>query len=332
LAHMFGRFVFLIVLFCIVFAAEEANSQVNFEGTYTLSDGSSLFLCQTGSGVQGSFSELGLIRGTVSSDGQTLKGTFWAAGSEGSCNTGDITLALTDFGLTGNSNCNGDKSNTKAWSADRVDSFTPSDLSCALISTDGSTLEGYWLNSDNLALNLCFTTASNADSDTVKASLQRVDHDGVTVNWYLTGQWVDSGRIFLGTYYQDLAAGAVLFWLSDNGDVNYYWWTGLLRGDTYIDLNQLNNPYKHGVESYQLPAGNQAAHTTNYASCNAFDILQTYVLTNLPIDEDNYYYFVSTEYLEDIVNVRATSFQFDTASNASIISLSFLLVLVVLVL
>jgi len=329
LAHMFGRLVFLIVLFCIVFAAEEANSQVNFEGTYVLSDGSSLYLCQTGTDIQGSYSELGLIRGS-SSDGQTLKGTYWIAGV-GNCVVGDITFALTDFGLTGSSNCDGDSSVKQQLSANRVDSFRPSDLACGLISTSGNTLEGFWENSDNLPLNLCFTNPTNADSDTVKASLQRVDHDGVTVNWYLTGQWLDSGRIFLGTYYQDLAAGAVLFWLSNTDEVNYYWWTGLIHdsGDTFIDLNQLNNPYKHGVESYQLPPGNDAAHTTNFASCSSFDILQTFVLANLPIDNDNYYYFVSTEYLENIVNIRPTS-QLDNTSNAVVISLSFLLVLIVL--
>jgi len=84
--------------------------------------------------------------------------------------------------------------------------------------------------------------------------------------------------------------------LRDNGNVDYFWWTGLVKqgGQTYIDGLQLNDPNLHGRATFNGPRS-----TITAADCTRFEVLKTFVFTNLPPrNDDNYYYFVDTEYLD----------------------------------
>jgi hypothetical protein len=305
------------VVLCATDAVDEVEVQLGtFEGSYSLSTGGSLYLCQDGTSVQGSYNDLGLIRGGVA--GSTLTGNFWAAGT-GPCVLGTAKLTLVDFGVKGNLTCN-DGVNNVGIVATKVSSYRPTDSQCGLVAESGSTVQGRWVTSNQkYELNICFID-SPAVNYTAEGSLQRVDPDGNVLDWFFSGFWVDGGRIFLGTWYQDFSAGAILFFVNNNEDIELFFWTGLIydQGQTFIDLNQLYNPYLHGREAYQRPPGPESEHSTSASLCEKNRQLQRLVLSNLPREAqaDNYYYFIDVAYLDDIQNIRPFVSESSSASLA----------------
>jgi len=297
-----------VVLLIALIGAVACDHLGNFEGSYVFADGSSFYLCQDGTQVQGAYSELGLVRGGAV--GAQMTGNFWSAG-RGPCVLGTVELDYTDEGVEGTFVCNA-LPGAQPIRVTRVSNFRPTDSQCGIISESGASLEGKWINNDGLELDACFRVPGDrVDDETFQASLQRVNSDGVVVDWFLNGYWVDSGRIALGTWYQDLSAGAFMLYLRNNEQIDYVFWTGLLfdEGRTYIDMNQLNNAELHGTGTFKLPFGGSPAHQTTSNQCTRNEILQTLVLKNLHQleDDDNYYYFVQTEYLDAFEYVKDLS-------------------------
>lgn len=207
----------------------------------------------------------------------------------------------------------------------RTSSFRPLNSQCGL-SFDGNVdLEGNWGDSI-LPLDLCFRTPDDDngddDDDTVQGSMQIVRPDGVIRDQFVTGYWGFDGKIFSGTWYQNFNAGAILMYLRDNGDIDYTWWTGLLydNGDTYIDYAQMNNPEKHGFGTIKGPRA-----TTTFDACTTYEVLQTYVLENLPNPRDNYYHFIDQAYLPDVLRYVVPE------SESSAVALTVTVTLVVIV-
>jgi len=325
---------FLFVGACVCEDLSVPGSLDNFEGSYVFPDGSYLYLCQDGVKVEGSFSEKGILRGGVSgASSSLLTGNFWTAGT-GPCVTGTFSFILQSYGVNGSYVCNA-ITGSIPWTATRTSNFRPSDENCALTidSSSKKNLEGRWINNDGLELNACFIKPTATVDETFQGSLERVNSDGVIVDWFLNGFWVDSGRIFLGTWYQDLSAGAAIFYLRNNGNVDYFWWTGLLhnQGQTYLDINQLNNPALHGKGTYKLPIGGPVEHETTSAACNVDFALKSLVLANLgaakPDDDDNYYYFIDTEYLDVINYINYTPVASASSLGVSVVLLALIVLL-----
>lgn len=287
---------FLVVLLGVALAG---TVQFGYEGTYTTNvKGGYLFICQNGVRIQGSYNEVGLIKGGVDEDGK-LNGEFFQAGS-GNCIRGKFQLELTSWGVEGFFICSGAPGVITIQGV-RTSSFRPTNSQCAL-SFDGNVdLQGNWGDSI-LPLDLCFRTPDDDngddDDDTVQGSMQVVRPDGVIRDQFVTGFWGYDGKVFTGTWYQNFNAGAILMYLRENGDIDYTWWTGLLfdNGDTYIDYAQINNPAKHGFGTIKGPRA-----TTTFDACTTYEVLQTYVLENLPNPRDNYYHFVDQAYLPDVL-------------------------------
>lgn len=298
--------------------------QFGFEGSYSTNiKGGSLNICVDGAKVQGAYNEVGIIRGGINADGK-VQGDFFQAGS-GNCIRGQFELELTGYGVEGFFICSG-KPGVTTITAVRTSPFRPSNSQCALTTDAITTLEGNW-GTNELPLDLCFRTPDDDngddDDDTVQGSMQVKLLDGTIRNQFVTGYWGLDGKVFSGTWYQNFNAGAILMYIRDTGDIDYTYWSGLLfdNGDTYIDYNQINNPERHGFGTIPGPRS-----TTTFATCTSFEVLQTYVLKNLPTPRDNYYNFIDEEYLPE--NIR---YQVPLSESSTGILSSCLAVLVVLV-
>ena len=243
----------------------------------------------------------------------------------GNCIRGNFELELTSWGLEGFFICSG-RPGVVTVQATKLHPFRPTDSQCGLIWEEKTdTLEGRWtdaLNND-LYADICFRNPDddNGDDDdeTVQGSLKVVSPTGEVVDTFISGFWGKDGRILSATWYQDLTAGAILMWLRNNGDIDYTWWTGLVydNGDTFIEYAQATNPLYHGTGTYK-PSANR---TTTFDECKSNEILQYFVLKNLPRDDDdNYYYFLDTQYIEP-ENIRYFA-QLSTDNSATGISVS----------
>jgi hypothetical protein len=183
------------------------------------------------------------------------------------------------------------------WDTEKLSVFRPPDSQCALLRQPSDIdLQGEWIDSNSLSFDVCFIDPDDDDFD-VKSSLQHRTSDGVIQDWFVEGEWFNDGKILQGTWFTDLSAGAVLFYLRNNGNVDYFWWTGLVfeRGLTYIDFLQLGDVTLHGRGTFLGPRS-----SILFGDCVKYEVLKTFVITNLPRDDDdNYYYFVETQYLDD---------------------------------
>jgi len=323
---MFRFTVALLVLFCVGAAYGNHGARVllgSFEGTYSSPFGLGMYICQNGNSVHGYSDESFIFRGTVDQF-DVFTGNFYQAGS-GPCSTGTIELDLTSWGVEGFYICQNGKVNTM--SSVRQSGFRPTAHQCATLWSDDDTdLEGRFQNNDRLFLDLCFRDpdddGGDDDDETVQLSYQ-VNVDGDIVDVFASGFWYSNGKIFVGTYYQDFVAGPILMYLSQDGDVQYSWWTGLFQqeGRTVLQGSQANNAELHGTGHFNGPRSSSTA-----SQCTRFEILQTFVLKNLRAiadDDEDYYYFIDEKYLSrsEIEYVRVSS-----SSSASTIVLSFVLV------
>lgn len=284
-----------------------------------------MYICQNGDFIHGYSDESFIFRGTRDVF-DVLTGNFYQAGS-GPCATGTFELDLTTWGVEGFYICSNGKVNT--WSAVRMSEFRPSPEQCATLwNDDDIDLEGRWENDDRLFLDLCFRDpdddGGDDDDETVQASFQYLDEEGVAVDVFATGFWYEEGKIFTGTWYQDFLGGPIMMFLRDNGDINYTAWTGLFQqeGRTFLDGSQINNEL-HTVGHWNAP---RTTSTSN--QCTRYEVLQTFVLKNLRAivdsDDDNYYYFIDEEYLSSSrIEYRAYA---ETDSPASTTIISFILV------
>lgn len=215
----------------------------------------------------------------------------------GPCVRGTFEFDMTTDGFSGFYTCQY-LEGSRAWDAQRTSIFRPPDSQCALLyKPDTLDLEGEWIDASNSALNIdiCFQDPDD-DDETVKASLQHRTSAGVIEDWFIAGTWYNDGKILQGTWYTDLNAGAIMLYLRNNGNIDYFWWTGLVfdSGQTYIDYLQLGDITNHGRGTFNGPRSQIV-----YEDCSKYEVLEKYVKVNLPRDDDdNYYYFIQTYYLD----------------------------------
>lgn len=322
---MFRLTLSLLFLCCIGFSLCNHLSRAqlgSFEGTYSSEFGLGMYICQNGDNIHGYSDESFLFRGEID-ELDVAKGEFILAG-EGNCQSGSFELDLTSWGVEGFYIC--DNGKVVAISGVKQSPFRPTNNQCATLWVDDDLdLQGRYLDENSLTLDLCFRDpdddGGDDDDETVQGSLRRLDSNGNVVDQFVTGFWYDNGKIFTGTWYEEFNAGAVLMYLRDNGNVDYTYWTGLLRqeGNTVIDGNQAYNHAFHRTGTWPGPRS-----TTTFNECTKFEVEQTFVLQNLRAieddDDDNYYYFVDTQYLDlsDIEYQRVS-----TTGSASTIAISF---------
>jgi len=310
-----------VLFFSFSLCAEEVL--YSFEGVYSSDFGAGLYVCQDANFIRGSWDELGILVGTV--DGNVATGSYWIAGT-GPCVRGQFTWTLTSEGFEGSRTCQF-TDDVYPWKADQFSLFRPTNSECALLynADGGLDIEGEWTDREQLALDVCFIDPLKDQFGTdAQVSFQKRNTEGAIVNWYAEGLWGNDGKIFQGTYYYDLNAGAILIFLRDNGNIDYFWWTGIIRtrGQTYIDELQLHDPSLHGRGTFNGP---RTAITAT--DCAQFEVLKTFVFTNLPEDDDNdYYYFVDTSYL-DSTDFRY--FYIENDANQQVIAILFITLAIV---
>lgn len=313
-----AQFVLFALLLCGI-----AYGQIyeNFEGTYTSQYGLGLYVCQNGNFVQASYDEAGLIRCTVNAQTGLCEGHFWEAGS-GLCNTGAFQMQITANGINGNYTCNG-IDGIFEFNEHQMSNFRPTDNQCALLSysdgyddddEDDYTLEGRWSDKDDLPTDICFL--DDDDDRDIGQVVMSYDYmlDGEATEGYVSGFHSLDGKIAIGTWYEDLNAGAIIYFVRNNREVGAYWWTGLVgrRGYTFIDPAQANNPDFHDVISFNDRAA------TEQSVCERYSILKRFVLKNVRFtdDDEDGYYFVDP-YFQPEVNIAEAYGYFATSSSSS---------------
>jgi len=333
------RLSLLVAALCLV-AAVQCNHRVNigsFQGVYTSPFGKGLFVCQDDDFVQGYMDEHLIFFGNA--NGDHLEGNYYDAGT-GNCATGTFELERTKWGIEGYLVCGGN-GRVIPLSEVRSSEFRPRDAQCGLMSEQvGLDLEGYWLDDNRLNMALCFRAPDDDEGDdddeTVQGSLQRLSNDGTVHDEFVTGFWHENGRIFIGTWYEDFKAGAIMMFLRNNGDIDYTRWTGLVRedGQTYIDGNQINDHNQHQLGTFHAPR-----RSTTADECTKYEVLQPFVLRNLHAvadDDDDLYYFMKTYYFdeEDQLYLRVDGDFLDDSEDSSsmlVASIALIMALVVLI-
>jgi len=290
-----------LVLFCILFtvdcAVEEVEAKLgSFEGTYTSPRGFGLFICEDEGKIQGSYDEVGILWGELSADKKNVTGRFVEAGF-GPCSKGNFEITLTSDGFEGTIICTSTSDDSpRKWVERKKSLFRPSDNHCALrYSRKDLTVEGRWTNSNGLFMDVCFVE-SRRSYESVHISLRHATSNGNVVDWYVLGDHLDNGKVVQGTWYQNFTAGAFLLYIREGGELEYIWWTGLVgtNGNTYIDSNQYYDITRHGIGHYRGPRQSILA-----SDCTRNEILRPLVRQNLhQDDDDNFYYFVQTKYLD----------------------------------
>jgi len=336
------RLSLLVAALCL-FAAVHCAHRVqigSFEGEYTSPFGKGLFVCQNDDFVQGFMDEHLIFFGnTDPADGHHLEGVFYNAGT-GNCATGTFEFERTSWGMEGYLVCGGN-GRVIPLSEVRSSEFRPRDNQCGLLSDeDNMDLEGRWLDENRLAMDLCFRAPDDDEGDdddeTVQGSLQRLTDDGAVSDEFVTGFWHENGRIFVGTWFEDFKAGAIMMYLRNNGDIDYTRWTGLVRedGQTYIDGNQIYDHTQHQVGTFFAPR-----RTSTADECTKYEVLMPFVLRNLHAvadDDDDLYYFMKTYYFDEedqlYLRVPADALDVDSENSSSMLMASIALIMALVVL
>jgi len=274
-----------LAVFCILslvaLVCSQNYAQIGtFEGTYPDNYyGGQLFLCQNGNVLQGSYSQVGIINGVV--NGNTATGKFYQAGNN-DCNVGDFTWTLTDEGFEGFHTCNA-ISGSFSWIATKFDVFRPTDDQCALLYDEVGSVQGHWtLTGTKTTIDICFESLKTSNYTVISSYTNTVDpNKGLTYPniGTIAGFTAFNDKVFFGTWYEDLVAGAVLGFLNYNQDLVLYFWTGIAgrQGASIIDPSEYRTPYQ---VTYYL----SNSVKTSFVQCERYTFLQSYVLNAL------YYY------------------------------------------
>jgi len=284
---------------------EEENGAIilrSFQGSYTSTGGylSTIYFCvQPDNTVHGSYDEVGLIQGQVlyKTDGTaTMSGDFYEAGTS-DCETGTFEIELTTWGFTGSYKCKGGGKSFK-WEEVRTSNVRPSNEQCAILSTEDLDIEGVWEDDADLPISICTTSGKATASYTIAPSPSYWGN--ALSNGYFEGTSYLGGRVLGGTWYEtqgrtyNFRAGAMLMFLRENGDLGIFKWTGLNGGEgvTAIDPTQILDESKHRVQKFRFYMGDIA----NENDCAVNDGNKGFVLLNLHDDDEDYYYFVGSDW------------------------------------
>jgi len=298
-------FVFLFLLFVvncdyywyegnsIQYSYLPTTSLGTFEGSYTSNShlGFGLNICQDGTTIYGSYDQLGIFNGNVSTS-NVATGSFYQAGTT-TCSTGTFQLTLTTDGFTGTYTCQNKGSSKFNWTETKLSPFRPADDDCAIMDLSSPlTLSGRFVDAYGLAKDFCYDSSKNNAS----ISFLYLDSNNVVQKGYFSGTEYSKGKIFLGTWFVlTPLAGADLYYLDDVGAVHSFYWTGLngTSGTTLINPGQYNQPQYHNTRYYTGPITQ-----TSSPNCDNYATIKTKVLNNLSPygGEDDGYYFVSSAF------------------------------------
>jgi len=277
----------------------------SFEGSYT-SDSFygtlGLHICVDRYGqLSGSYDEIGLLQGFVrpwpvqSPENMTASGNFYEPGT-GNCVVGVFNITLTTNGFTGTWNCLGIDEKYD-FSEIRTNSYRPTDEDCAVLDRVGTrTIEGRWEDHSGQLISACLTDTA------LRASFNREivndDYDSVIADGFVEGSNLLNGKIASGTWYERGRAGPIIYFVRSDGTLGAYRWSGLLgrRGRTVIDPSQYRQEEKHQVYQWEF-WGNSTG-----AQCNENRNVKTRVLTNLPNDDDDNYFFINSDIFDALVD------------------------------
>lgn len=167
-------------------------------------------------------------------------------------------------------------------------------MQCALLDRVSSlAIEGSWEDEHGFPLDACLT-----DTEAQMSYLRRANDANLgdpLINGYVEGVNFLFGKAVAGTWYEEDAAGPILFFIRNNGHLDAYRWTGLLgdKGRTVIDRSQSRQEEKHSLFTWPSYYGE-----TTGQECIRFRRVKTYLLANLPQDDDDFYYFVNDDYFD----------------------------------
>ena len=163
------------------------------------------------------------------------------------------------------------------------------------------TLDGSWKDIHGHAMDICVT-----EQRFQLSYLRDPDNEqGPLIDGYAIGTTFVNGKVLSGTWYEEDSAGAIILFYRDNGELQYWRWTGLLgnQGRTIIDLSQYYNRKLHRTVYYPSMSGNATPK-----ECARFNIVKDYVLATLRQDDGDYYYFVEDDvFSTEFYNIYYTS-------------------------
>ena len=209
---------------------------------------------------------------------------------------GVFNITLTTNGFTGTWSCLGIDEEYD-FSEIRTSSYRPSDEACAVLDrVSNRTIEGRWEDENGQILSACMTESA------LRISFERKivsgDYDYVIADGYVEGTNLLNGKIASGTWYERGRAGPIIYFVRSDGSLGAYRWSGLLgrRGRTVIDASQYRQEDMHQVNGWEYWG------ETTGARCNANSAVKTRVLTNLPNDDDDNYFFINSDIFDALVD------------------------------
>jgi len=229
---------------------------------------------------------------------------------------------LTSWGFTGTFNCGG-SDELFEFSEVRTNAFRPSDDQCKLLDrVSPLAIEGSWENKDGYPIDACLT-----NTEARMSYLRRADDASLgdpLINGYVEGQNLIFGKIVTGTWYEEDSAGPILYFIRNTGSLEAFRWTGLLgnKGRTVIDPSQIRQEEKHQNFEWESYYGE-----TTGKECGRFSRVKTFILENLPQDDDDFYYFVNDDYFDEAIEPVNYLARAEDSSDASALATSLLVIM-----
>ena len=209
--------------------------------------GISTYVCVIGNNMFGFYSQVGLIRGTITGD--TATGRWYEPGSAlysrdetlASSGSFSITLAGDDNSWTGTFSY--DDGETRPWVVTRIDALPPTESQCWSTSSDNDSLEGTW----SLQNTLWFMCDSNGGSDRYYSTYSYQNEDGIVADTGFSQGIIENG-IYRGEWTQSgVQAGVELIAAYGSNQLRSTWW----QGDSFLLAPEfVNNPFSHLIDTY----------------------------------------------------------------------------------
>lgn len=243
-------------LFALVVCSVVCSAQGSFVGQWTDTDeggyGLSTYVCVSGNQLFGFYSQVGVMRGSVS--GNTATGKWYEPGSglyennQTLPSTGTFSLTLADDGQSwsGTYSYPG-VSLSLPWNANRIDNLVPSNSQCWFAAEEVDSMAGNWRFGETFWYlcdadggdDLYFSTYSYTDNNVVVGTgfSQGLVQDGI-----YRGEWTQAG----------FQAGVELFGLFGTNGLRSSWWQGQAMMDAPLFVS---NTFSHNIDDYTLTDG-----------------------------------------------------------------------------
>merc|ERR1711934_244120 len=190
--------------------------------------------------------------------------------------------------------------------------------------TGNFAIEGSWENSKGFPIDFCLT-----DTQSKASYLRRADNARLgdpLIEGYFEGTNFLFGKVTAGTWYEEESAGPIIYFVRNTGNLEAFRWSGLLgdKGRTVIDPSQIRQEEKHQNFEWVSYQGE-----TTGRECSRFKRVKTYLLDNLPQDDDDFYYFVNDDYFDEAI--EPVNYLGTPSSGSSVVSVCATLLVLALV-